>query len=393
MNKLILNTVNQDFINKNLDSNIVSLLLKKADTVTVNTKELVEQIEAKKKCKTKLPTWFNASQIYYPNKLNIEQTSSEKAAQYKTTILKGDTIIDLTGGFGVDSFYFSKCFKHVTHCEIDNHLSEVVKHNFELLQTNNVTFASTNGIEYLKQSNKTFDCIYIDPSRRHDSKGKVFYLKDCLPDVVQHLDLFLKYSNIVLIKASPMLDLSIGLVELKWVKEIHVVAIQNEVKELLFLIENGYENKVSIKTINLNKNQTQFFEFYKLEEKTTISNYSLPKTYLYEPNVAILKAGAFNTLSKTFNIFKLHKHSHLYTSDQLIEFPGKCFKIIEVLPCSKKVILQRFSKTKANIITRNFPETVAQIRAKYKIKDGGDLFLFFTTNLNNIKIAIVTTQQ
>lgn len=392
MNKHILNTVNQKFINDNLDTDIVSLLLSKTDLGNVDIKELVEQIEAKTKCKTKLPTWYNTENIFYPNKLNIEQTSSEITAQYKSTLVKGKSIIDLTGGFGVDAFYFSKQFKEVTHCELDANLSEIVAHNFKTLEVNQISTVTTDGIHYLKNSDTIFDCIYIDPSRRHDSKGKVFYLKDCLPDVTKHLDLLFKHSKTILIKASPMLDISIGLSELKWVKDIHVVAVDNDVKELLFLLEANFEADVNIKTVNLVGNIHQVFDFKISKEKHAKPSFSLPKNYLYEPNSAIMKAGAFNTISSKLRLFKLHKHSHLYTSENEIEFPGRRFKIIDVLPYSKKVIAKQFSKTKANITTRNFPETVAQIRTKFNIKDGGESFLFFTTNVNNEKIVIVTKQ-
>ncbi len=392
MNKHILNTVNQKFINDNLDADIVSLLLSKTDFGNVDIKELVEQIEAKKKCKNKLPTWYITENIYYPNKLNIEQTSSEITAQYKSTLVKGNSIIDLTGGFGVDAFYFSKQFKDVIHCELDANLSEIVAHNFKTLEVNQISTVTIDGIHYLKNSDAVFNCIYIDPSRRHDSKGKVFYLKDCLPDVTEHLDLLFKHSKTILIKASPMLDISIGLSELKWVKDIHVVAVDNDVKELLFLLEANFENDVTIKTINLVENNHQVFNFRISEEKHSEPSYNLPKNYLYEPNSAIMKAGAFNTISSALKLFKLHKHSHLYTSEKEIEFPGRRFKVIDVLPYSKKVIAKQFSKTKANITTRNFPETVAKIRTKFNIKDGGDSFLFFTTNVNNEKIVIVTEQ-
>ena len=392
MNKLLLNTVNQNFINSYLESDIVSLLLGTYDSEIENIKELIEQIEAKKRCKLKLPIWFNTSGIYFPNKLNIEQTSSELTAEYKSTIVKGRSIIDLTGGFGIDTFFFSKYFDNVIHCEIDSNLSEIAKHNFNVLGANNISSITENGIDYLKSSKTKFDLIYIDPSRRHDSKGKVFYLKDCLPDITKYLDLLLEHSNTILIKASPMLDISIGLSELKWVKEIHIVAIRNEVKELLFLIEKGFEENIKIKTNNISPKKNQTLDFFINQEDVTMANYRLPKNYLYEPNSAIMKAGAFNIISKIFSVYKLHKHSHLYTSENFIEFPGRCFKIKEVFPYSKREVLKKFSNSKANITIRNFPESVAQLRAKFKIKDGGELFLFFTTNADNKKIVIVTTQ-
>lgn len=391
MNKDILNTDVQDFINSNLDSNINTLLLKGTIFPEVDTKAIVEQIETKKRSKTKLSTWFTTQNIYYPNKLNIEQTSSEVTAKYKSELLEGNSIIDLTGGFGVDCFYFSKQFKSVTHCEINASLSEIVKHNFKQLNVDNVKTVPENGIEYLKNTSKTFDWVYIDPSRRHDSKGKVFFLKDCLPNVPEHLDILFEHSKNIIIKTSPLLDISVGISELKHVKTIHVVAINNEVKELLWVLEADFNDEVSIETINIKKETNEIFKFHLNEEMQTEVEYNLPLSYLFEPNSAILKAGAFNQMSKQLNIPKINKHSHLYTSDNLIDFPGRSFKIESVIPYNKKA-LKKLGIKKANVTTRNFPETVQQIRNKFKISDGGSIYLFFTTDINNQKIVLITNK-
>ena len=389
MNKTILNTEIQEFINLNLDSNINALILKGIAFDKVEVKAIAEQIEAKKRSKTKLSTWFNTQNIYYPNKLNIEQTSSEVSAKYKSELLEGNSIIDITGGFGVDCFYFSKQFKSVTHCEINTSLSEIVKHNYKQLNIDNVEVVPANGIEYLENTSKTFDWIYIDPSRRHDSKGKVFFLKDCLPNVPEHLDILFEHSKNIMIKTSPLLDISVGINELKHVKTIHVIAINNEVKELLWVLERAYDKAISIKTINLKKNNSESFGFILDEEKKNETPFSKPLTYLYEPNSSILKAGAFNQVSKQLNISKLQKHSHLYTSNNPIEFPGRAFKIQSVVPYNKRN-LKELTLSKANITTRNFPETVSQLRKKTKIRDGGDIYLFFTTDLNHQKIILIT---
>lgn len=391
MNKAILNTKIQEFINLNLNSNINALLLKGIAFSEVNTKTIIEQIEAKKRSENKLPTWFSAENIYYPNKLNIEQTSSETTAKYKSELIKGHSIIDLTGGFGVDCFYFSKQFKTITHCEINEILSELVEHNFNQLQVSNIETIKTDGIAYLKENPKTYDWIYIDPSRRHDSKGKVFFLKDCLPNVPEYLELLFKHSKSIMIKTSPLLDLSVGISELKHVKVIHVVAINNEVKELLWVLEAGFNDKIIIETINIKKEANDSFKFNLEEEKLTEPKYSLPLTYLYEPNAAILKGGAFNTISNQLGIFKLHKHSHLYTSNEVIDFPGRSFKIENIIPYNKKA-LKKLAITKANITTRNLPETVQQLRKKFKISDGGNIYLFFTTDINNQKIVLITNK-
>jgi 16S rRNA G966 N2-methylase RsmD len=390
LNLNILNTDNQKFIEANLNSDIISLLLSKNSFDSVTLKELVEQIEAKNKCKNKLPTWHNAKNIYYPNKLNIEQTSSEIAAEYKSLMTQGKSLIDITGGFGVDSFYFAKQCSQVTHCEVDEHLSKIVEYNYQTLGVDNVNCVSGNGIEHLQHLNTPFDWIYIDPSRRHNSKGKVFFLSDCQPDVTKHFDVFFEHSKNILIKTSPMLDISVALKELKFVKEIHILAIKNEVKELLFSLKKNFDKEISIHTINIDKNDEYRFDFELPNEISAFATYSLPKKFLYEPNNAVLKAGAFNSISSMLNLDKLHKHSHLYTSDSIKEFPGKCFEVTKILPYVKKNITKHCSNKQYNVVIRNFPETVAQIRKKFKIKDGGEFTLFFTTNCKNEKIVIET---
>ena len=388
LNAAILNTTIQNFIDKNLDTNLVNLALKKPSFPDIQTEELLSQIEAKKRCKNKLPTWFNTKAIYYPTKLNIEQTSSEITAEYKSGLISGGSLIDITGGFGVDAFYFAKKVEAVTHCEIDEPLSKLVSHNFEQLEVSNITFFSQNGIDYLKKSGQQFDWIFIDPSRRHDSKGRVFFLRDCLPNVPEHLKTLFEHSNHILIKTAPLLDLTAGLTELESVKQIHVVSVNNEVKELLWVLEKGYQNGVEVVTINLKKDDTESFSFLLEEEKYASAIYNAPQKYLYEPNASILKAGAFQLISEKYKISKLDKHTHLYTSEKLIEFPGRRFEIEKVIPYTKKDLKKAVIK-KANITTRNFPESVKELRQKFKISDGGDIYLFFTTDYEGKKMIIV----
>ncbi|WP_366927335.1 class I SAM-dependent methyltransferase [Winogradskyella sp.] len=374
-----------------MKSDISGLLLKGIAFENVSSKEIIEQIEAKKRCEKKLPTWFNTQGIYFPNKLNIEQTSSEKTADYKAKLVSGKSLIDLTGGFGIDSYYFSKQIETVVHCEINKALSEITSYNYNALNALNITCLNENGIDALKRLDKPFDWIYLDPSRRDATKKKVFLLADCEPNVKTFKGLFLKYAESVMIKTSPLLDIKASLNDINNVKEIHIVAVNNEVKELLWLLKRDYVGDVRIRTVNITKPNTQKFDFIHKEEAHFNATYSLPKKYLFEPNASILKAGAFNSISYNLNLNKLHKHSHLYTSDELIDFPGRQFVIQKVIPFNKKL----FSKegiTKANITTRNFPVSVNDIRKKLKIKDGGDLYLFFTTDIDNKKIILKCTK-
>ena len=387
-NKEILNIEIQEFIKNNINSNISELILKGLHFSSEISSEIINQIEAKNRCKNKLNTWFETDNIYYPNKLNIEQTSSEVTAKHKASLINGSRLIDVTGGFGVDCFYFAKQFETVMHCELNTDLSKIVAHNNSVFKIENINCVATNGIDYIINNDTTYDWIYIDPSRRNDAKGKVFMLSDCLPNVPQHLDNLFEKSNNIMIKTSPLLDISLGIKELDFVKEIHCIAVNNEVKELLWILDKGFDQSVKIITTNIKKDKKHNFVFFLNEEANATVNYSKPLTYLYEPNSAVLKSGAFNSIAEQLNVFKLHKHSHLYTNEQLIDFPGRRFKIETIAPYNKKKFKQQFKLDKANFTTRNFPETVAQLRQKLKVKDGGTDYLFFTTDEENNKIVI-----
>jgi protein-L-isoaspartate O-methyltransferase len=387
MNDAILHADVQAFISANLTKDIPRLLFQKSPFPNVSTKELACQIEAKLKSRKKLPTWFSSENIYYANKLNISQTSSEQTAAYKASIVNGDSLADITAGFGVDTHAFGQKIKKVYHVEKNPKLTKIAKSNFDAMGIRNIEFISGDGIEFLTKTAQKFDCIYIDPSRRTDAKEKVYFLSDCEPDVTKHLDLLFSKSNKILIKTGPLLDLTIGTRQLAYVKEIHIIALKNEVKEVLWLLEYGFNEEPKIKAVNLINNQAAIFEFLLSEEKATIPTFSQPVNYLYEPNAALLKSGAFKLISSRFDLHKLHPHSHLYTSNELKDFPGRSFKIKKVINYNKKEV-QQLGLTKANITARNFPDSVATIRKKLKLRDGGADYLFFTKNLEDKLIVI-----
>lgn len=391
MNTAILNSEVQQFIRKNLKTDLNSLILKGSPFSDISIQDLAQQIEGKQRAVKKLPLWHQTENIYYPKKINLEQTSSEATTLYKTRLISGESIIDLTGGFGIDCTFFSKHFKHVHHCEMNEELSDIVQYNTKVLNIHNLTTHKGDSLETLKKRNQTYDWVYIDPSRRNDAKGKVFLLNDCLPNVPENIDFLFEYSNNILIKNSPILDITSTINELKFVKEIHIVALQNEVKELLFILEKEYTGAIQIKTVNLLKDTEHNFNFeYGKPQQAT---YSEPKTYLYEPNSSILKSGAFQEISVQYKLDKLHQHTHLYTSIELLEnFPGRTFKIDDILSYDKKKLATYIPDKKANITIRNFPETVAQIRKKTKIKDGGNHYLFFTTNIENRKVVLACSK-
>jgi hypothetical protein len=387
MDKKLLSAEIQEYITSNINADVSKLALQKNKFAITDWTTILGQITAKQKAKTKLPTWFYTHNIYYPSKISIEQTSSEKTAEYKSQLVSGKSLIDLTGGFGVDDFYFSKKVNQVTHCEINHELSEIVKHNLEQLGVTNVECHRGDSTEILVTLNQKFNWIYIDPSRRNDVKGKVFMLQDCLPNFPELLDFYFEFSDNIMLKTAPILDISAGLSELRNVKTIHIVALENEVKELLWVLEKNYANNIQIVTCNLTKDSTQEFTFEL--GNTPVSNYSLPKKYLYEPNAAIMKSGGFDEVTSQYEIEKLNRHSHLYTSDILINFAGRVFEIENSFEYNKPNMKSFLENKKANITTRNFPETVENIRKKWKIKEGGIVYCFFTTDINNNKIVLL----
>lgn len=387
MDRSLLSIEIQEFINSNLNADVAQLALQKNKFPNSDWTAVLNQIVAKQKARTKLPTWFNTPNIYYPVKISIEQTSSEKTAEYKSTLISGNKLIDLTGGFGVDDFYFAQKMNEVIHCEINDELSEIVAYNLGQLNIENIRCIAVDSSETLRNLNQQFDWIYIDPSRRNDSKGKVFMLKDCIPNVPDLLDYYFGFAPNIMIKTAPILDISAGLSELKNVKSIHIVALENEVKELLWILEKNHSGSTIIKTCNLTKEASQEFSFE--HGSRAVPEFSLPKKYLFEPNAAIMKSGGFDEISNQFNLPKLHPHSHLYTSKELIDFPGRIFEIEHSFEYNKQDMKIFLENKKANITTRNFPETVEKIRRKWKINDGGNKYCFFTTDVNNNKIVLL----
>ncbi len=381
----------QAFIKANVDVSVTKLALQKNPFPEIEWHHILGQIAVRQKAKDKLPTWFAADQILYPSKISMEQTSSEKTAAYKASLILGTEIIDLTGGFGIDDYYFSKQFESVVHCEIDTTLSAIVAHNFNVLRIKNGICYAGDSLDILKELNRKFDWMYIDPSRRHDAKGKVFLLKDCVPNVPELLDVYFKYSDHILIKTAPILDIAAGLNELHHVRQIHIVAVDNEVKELLWEISNGYTKSICIKTVNLKKEHQEVFDFI-LNENTQPDIFGLPKKYLYEPNSAIMKSGGFTEVGIQFQLEKLHLHSQLYTSNEIIEFPGRIFEIHQVISYQKAMMKTALEGKNANVTTRNFPDSVEEIRKKWKIKDGGNDYCFFTTDMNNDKIVLLCSK-
>lgn len=381
----------QEFIKSNTGADVSKLALHKNPFPGTDWLQLLNQIAARTKAKDKLPTWFSAEGIAYPSKVSVEQTSSEKTAFYKAGIVSGNRLIDMSGGFGVDDYYFSKIMAEVVHCEINPELSAIVKHNMQVLDVNNIQCINDDSTVIIKNLNIHFDWIYVDPSRRNDAKGKVFMLKDCLPNVPELLNLYFSFADNILIKTAPILDITAGISELGNVRAIHIVAVDNEVKELLWELSKTPTGSTLLKTVNLIKDTTETFDFYQ-DSDSICAIATTVQQYLYEPNSAIMKSGGFEQVGSSYGLDKLHKHSHLYTSDSIIPFPGRVFEVQKVIPYAKNEMKALLHNGKFNITTRNFPETVENIRKKWKIKEGGNLYCFFTTDVNNNKIVLICTK-
>ena len=394
MSKLSPETI--EFINKHRKDDVRQLALQSKKDGKVDINEAVTQIEGWQIAEKKIPSWSKIDSIIYPKHLSMEQCSSEVTARFKASLVKGETFADLTSGFGVDCSFIASGFKHAHYVERQEELCDIARHNFKILGLNHIEVHNTDGIEYLKNM-EPVDCIYLDPARRNSNGGKTVAITDCEPDVSGMEELLVEKGSTVMIKLSPMLDLHSAMKTLKHINSIYIISVNNECKELVIILskhslsDEKAVDKIKISCEQLvNNSETQHLEFTYEEEKSAEVNYSdSVGEYLYEPGAAILKAGAFKILAKKFSVKKLHQNSQLYTSDELVDFPGRRFKVIEVSTFAKKN-LKAFLKDleKANLTIRNFPSTVDELRKKLKLKEGGDVYIFATTLANGDKVLI-----
>ncbi|MFC2187317.1 RsmD family RNA methyltransferase [Fulvivirgaceae bacterium LMO-SS25] len=381
----------KDFIKNNESENPAQLMLNASVGQDFPLKEAVAQIAARQKAKQKLPEWYSTEGIIFPPSISMEQCSSELTALFKAQLFSGKTLVDLTGGTGVDSFYFSKHFEKVQFIERQGHLCDLAKHNFQVLGADNIEVHSNDGLDFLADNQSNIDLIYLDPARRDDKKNKVFRLMDCQPDITLIQNALFKKCKQILLKAAPMLDVNAATMKLNGVKKIWVVAVENECRELLILMEKGWLEEPIIEAVNIKSPaETNYFTFTKSEEAASAIGLSMPNKYLYEPNAAILKAGGFRSIAIRYDLKKLHPNSHLYTSDSFIDgFPGRSFEVTATEHPYSRKLMELLPEGKANITARNFPETVAAIRRRTKIKDGGDIYIFATTLLDRKPVFLL----
>ena len=361
----------EKFINANLQTDLHSLLLKKSPFAEVSMQEIVQQIKGKKVAQKKFPFFLKEGIVFPPN-LNLEQASSQSTAEFKAQKLKGKKFLDLTSGFGIDAYFLSKNFDEITLIEQNTELLEIVKHNWGILERK-ANFINENLENFLANNQEQFDVIYLDPARRDDHKNKKFLLEDLSPNLLEFQEKLMKFSDQIIIKLSPLIDISYLISVLKNIFKIEIIAVKNEVKELLVFMNSKFETEnVEISCTNLESDDV-VFSFNFNDEKERNAMFSEPQKFLYIPNNAVLKSGGFNSLSEKFNLKKLHPNSHFYTNGERLEgFPGR---VLEIEIVDSKTIKKG---DKFNIISKNYPLTPEEIKKKYKISDGGNSYLIFT---------------
>ncbi len=385
------NNATLQFIQAHQAEEVGTIALRGCSDSSVDLPFALQQIAGRQRAKEKFPELYEHDGILYPSTLSLAQSSSSITAKYKSTLLQGDTLADLTGGFGIDTFAFARRFTHCIHVEPQSSLSALAAHNAAVLGLRNIQFIQSTLEETLPSLPK-MDYIYIDPSRRDGHGGRVFTPEACSPNLLVHKSQLLQKANIgALVKLSPMIDLKQTLQQLPETQSIHIVSVQNECREILFLLQQTVnEHEPLLTAVNLTKEGDETYTFTLTEEQTSVPRIATKLgTYLYEPNAAILKAGAFKSIGVHYALEKLHTHTHLYTSTQaLSHFPGRIFFVEQVLPFNKKSI-KTLQGIQANTATRNFPLTAEELKKRLNIRDGGHLYLFGTTLFGDKKCIIL----
>jgi len=382
------------FVQDHLEEDPALLLFKYHEKVAFDLKMAVQQIAARQKAAKKLPTWSKNLHLLFPASISVEQSSSEQTAAFKSEGLSGNYLIDLTGGFGVDFFHLSRGFEKGVYCEQQPELFEIARHNLSTIHPDKFEFINGDGLEFLRKSELQFDLIYADPARRGSGNQKLYKLQDCEPNVVEAWTLLQRKSDHILLKVSPMLDLTQAWTELPDIQKITVVSVRNEVKELLLHWEKakiGAPKKISV--VDLESGILPF-EFAPSAEEQAHSKFAEAGKYLIEPLAGILKAGAFNLFGDRFNLHKLERNSHLYTIDDFSAgIPGRIFEVVQEISPKKQEVKALFPSGKVNVICRNYSTGAEELKKKLGLKDGGADFLIGTKTGTGYKLYWCTRIQ
>ena len=388
------NQATLDFIREHADDDVRQLALRGSKMSEVDLSYALEQIAGRQKARTKLPSWASIDGIVYPPHLSMEQCSSESTARYKASIAgKGALIVDLTAGFGVDMAFIAQGFQKAVHVERQPQLCAISSENYNVLGLNHIEVVCGDGVEYLHTMNHA-DLLFIDPARRDEHGGRTYGIADCTPNVLEMLDEMLEKADRVMIKLSPMLDWRKAVADLGKVNDVHIISVDNECKELLLAVkseertENSASPSLRVVCVNLlSDGNKECFEFNGQQSSPSSSAFHfspVASRFLYEPNASIMKAGCFGLLEQRFGVMQLDKNSHLFVSDkEVIGFPGREFLIEKRTSMNKRELKAALADIdKANITVRNFPMSVAELRKRLKLKEGGEVYIFATTIAN-----------
>ena len=390
-----MNQATIDFIRNHADDDVRQLALRGTKNLEVDLPFALDQIAGRQTARRKLPSWAATEGIVYPPHLSMEQCSSEQTARYKADMAgSGHRLVDLTGGFGVDFSVMARGFAEAVYVERQAPLCEIAADNFRLLGLQQATVVCADGTDYL-QTMPPADLIYIDPARRDDHGGRTYGIVDCTPNVLSIRDLLMEKAERVLIKLSPMLDWRKAVTDLgpQYVREVHIVSVANECKELLLLLSPGS----SFRLICANDNTK--FESHNPHpphhQSPSALRFSAGNNYLYSPNASIMKAGCFAELATRFSLNQLAQNSHLFVSDKLVEdFPGRIFHVDAVTTMNKHDLRQHLQGlTQANIAVRNFPLSVAELRKRLKLSEGGSTYIFATTLADGKKVLLICSRS
>lgn len=402
MESITINQATLEFIRKNLESNVHELALGIHKNKDVDAGMAIAQIQGYQALRKKVPSWCREGILFPSRHLSLEQCSSEAAALYKKTLIERSSsphgsFMDLTGGLGIDLSFIAVLFKDAVYVERQRELRDLAEHNFRALGLDHARCVCCDCEEELANATPK-DWIMLDPARRSSSGSKTVLLEDCEPDVLRLKDRLLEKAPNILLKLSPMLDATRAIEQLECVSEAHIVSVMGECKELLLILSRDARiptEEIPFHCVNITTAGTDLFRFTRKEE-SGLGPCLMDRlgTYLYEPNASIMKAGCFNSISKAFNLDKVEKNSHLFTSDILTkDFPGRVFRIKGLSSMNKKELKLKLSGiSKANIAVRNFPLGADELRKKLGIKDGGDTYLFATT-LNGGEHSLILCEK
>lgn len=393
-----------EFIREYRERDIRQLALQANRFPDVDMPYALDQIQGWQIARRKLPKWAACDGVIFPPHLSMEQCSSEPTAQYKLNLAMewaervghASSMTDLTGGFGVDFSFTSCAFAAATYVERNEQLCHIVEHNLPLLGLNNATVVCADAVEYLSTVEPQ-TMLFLDPARRDEHGAKTVMLADCTPDVVQLLPKLLEKSRFTMLKLSPMLDWHKAVDDLQGVvREVHIVLVGGECKELLLVLSTVVESELKVYCADLSTaSDTSSLFVYTPGSSAPVVNSKLKtqnSKFVHEPNASIMKAGCFDELAAAYGVSPVSRNSHLFLSDEPVEgFPGRSFVVERVTTMNKGELRKALvGIEKANIATRNFPLTVAELRKRLKIKDGGDVYIFATTTAEGEHLLLIS---